>query len=187
MKKIQITLALILLASFSILFTSCHKARPLPKELNGKLYLSQNLWYQHPQKIYSIIYKTGTILPAGSEVHNIKVSKKAIYFKLADSAQQYRIIYQQRFSMIPAMQYADRLFTEKTLNEQLKGFTPAEKTFIKTGNPTKGLSKAAVLVGYGYPPPHRTTSIQNNVWRYWINRWQTRQLIFDSKGKLSSF
>jgi hypothetical protein len=187
MKKIKITLSLILLAVFSLMFTSCHKTRPLPKELNGKLYLSQNLWYQHPEKIYSVSYKTGAILPAGTEVHDVKVSRKAIYFKLADSNQQYRIIYQQKFSLIPAMQFAERLFTQKNLAELTKDFTPAEKQCIKTGSLTKGLSKAAVLIGYGYPPPHRTSSTQNNVWRYWINRFMTQQLIFNDKGKLTSF
>ncbi len=187
MKKIQIALSLLILTSFTVLFTSCHKAHPLPKELNGKLYLSQNLWYQHPQKIYSVGYKTGTILPAGTEVNTIKVSRKAIYFKQASSGQQYRILYQQKFSQLPATAYADRLFTHKTLPEQLKDFNPAEKTFIKTGTLTKDLSKAAVLVGYGYPPPHRTPSTENDVWRYWINRWQTQQLIFNKQGKLTSF
>lgn len=186
MKKIKIALSFILLASFCSLFTSCHKSRPLPKELNGKLYLSQNLWYEHPQRIYSVGYKTGAILPVGSEVHDVQVSKKAIYFKLIDSPQQYRIIYQQKFSLLPAMQYAERLFTAKTLPEQLKEFTPEEITFIKTGILTKGLSKAAVLVGYGYPPPHRS-STSSSLWRYWINRWMTQQLIFDDKEKLKSF
>jgi hypothetical protein len=187
MKNIKITLSVIILAVGGLIFTSCHKALPLPKAMNGKLYLSQNLWYQHPQKIYSVGYKSGTILPVGTEVTDIKVNRKAIFFKIANSPQQYRIIYQQKFSLLPAMQYADRLFTDKTLTEQLKAFTPAEKQFIKTGTLTKGLSKAAVLVGYGYPPPHRTPSIQSNLWRYWINRWQTQQLAFNAKGKLISF
>ena len=170
-----------------LMFTSCHKARPLPKEMNGKLYLSQNLWYEHPQKIYSVGYKAGAILPAGTEVNDIKVSRKAIYFKLADSAQQYRMLYQQKFSVLPAMQFADRLFTQKTLPELTKGFTPAERQFIKTGTLTKGLSKAAVLIGYGYPPAHRTPSTQGNLWRYWTNRWLTQQLAFNDKDKLISF
>jgi hypothetical protein len=52
----------------------------MSKELNGKLYTSQNLWFEHPERFYNVNYKTGTFIPAGSEVHDIKVNRKAIYF-----------------------------------------------------------------------------------------------------------
>lgn len=186
MQSIKITLSIVMLTGLSLLFTSCHRTIPTPTTLRGKLYLSQNMWYEHPAKLYSINYQTGAIMPAGTAIHDIKLRKKAIYFKLPDSDQQYRIIYQAKYSRMPVLQFAKRLFTHKNFQELTQNLTPAEVTFIKTGVLTKGLSKAAVLIGYGYPPAHRTI-LSSNSWTYWKNRFITQRLIFDDQGKLESF
>lgn len=41
------------------------------------------------------------------------------------------------------------------------------------GGVTKGTSKKAVIVALGYPPKHKTSTIESDQWRYWNGRHGT--------------
>ncbi len=53
-----------------------------------------------------------------------------------------------------------------------------EKELIKTGEIDLGMSKAAVLMAYGYPPGRQTASISEDVWFYWISRREKAKVYF---------
>jgi hypothetical protein len=98
------------------------------------------------------------------------------------------MIYRGKFQGgMPARSFVERLFTPKNLDELTKGFTAKEKEFVKDGILRTGISKKAVLVGYGYPPAHKTPTLDGNCWTYWRGRFSKQELTFDSKGMLISF
>ena len=41
-----------------------------------QLYTACNLWYEHPQRMWSTGYRKGAIIPAGTAIHNLTKSKK---------------------------------------------------------------------------------------------------------------
>src|SRR5262245_47076035 len=45
-----------------------------------RLYTAYNVWFESPQKVYSTNYQKGNILPAGSEVKDIKRSRGTLEF-----------------------------------------------------------------------------------------------------------
>jgi hypothetical protein len=47
------------------------------------------------------------------------------------------------------------------------------------------MTKPQVIMSLGYPPTHRTASIDMNTWTYWTNRWITYQVQFGEDGKVS--
>ena len=75
------------IALFTLMFTGCETlSRGSARNSSfGERYTSYNLWYEHPQKLYSINYKKGSIIPAGSKVTDINVGRSAITFKVVDT------------------------------------------------------------------------------------------------------
>ncbi len=45
------------------------------------------------------------------------------------------------------------------------------------------MSKEAVLVSYGPPPEHATPSLDNEKWKYWINKRKTKLVHFNVNNK----
>lgn len=60
----------------------------------------------------------------------------------------------------------------------LEQFTELERKAIRAGEVKAGMSKAAVIVAIGYPPKHRTASLESDSWRYWQNRFNTFVVVF---------
>ncbi|MDD5599619.1 MAG: hypothetical protein PHV82_16865 [Victivallaceae bacterium] len=181
--------SLVAVATFFCLFTSCksHKFGFPPPE-GKKLYISQNFWYEKPQKFYALNYKRGHMLPAGTEVTSIQYSKDEIRFFVPSLSHNFRMTYRDKYQGgMPPINFVERLFTTKNLEELTKGFTQKEKEFVRDGILRAGISKSAVLVGYGYPPAHQTPTLDGNRWIYWTSRLSRQELMFDDKGMLISF
>ena len=45
------------------------------------------------------------------------------------------------------------------------------------------MSKKAVLAAYGPPPEHETPTRDTNPWKYWTDRFRTKEVFFDKNGK----
>lgn len=65
----------------------------------------------------------------------------------------------------------------------MNGFNNVEAQAIRQGDLKNGMSKRAVLAAYGYPPAHATRSIEEDDWKYWVNRFKT-QIISFGNGRL---
>ena len=49
----------------------------------------------------------------------------------------------------------------------LHDLTEKERQYILIGRVLSGMSKKGVILALGYPPVHRTSSLNNPIWRYW--------------------
>ncbi len=165
----------------SLLF--CLSPALADRDAVGKtFYTTANIWYENPGKIYSTNYHRGAILPAGTMVTIQKVSRKEIRF--ADKiGLPFKIIFIKKHSRsgMNIWDYFDQYFS--AANPMRKGgpyekFTKKEKDNIQTGEITRGMSKPAVLMSYGYPPSHRTPSLKSDVWIYWISRFVKKSVYF---------
>lgn len=182
--------SLVTIAVSFCMLTSCKspKFNYMPPEEGKTLYISQNFWYEKPEKLYAINYKRGNFIPAGTEVASIQYSDEEINFFVPSMAMNFRMIYRAKFQGgMPPRSFVERLFTTKNLAELTKGFTKKEKEFVKNGVLRTGISKKAVLIGYGYPPAHQTPSLDSSRWFYWVNRFAKQELIFNDKGILISY
>jgi hypothetical protein len=75
------------------------------------------------------------------------------------------------------------MFTGKNFKKLTKGLSKEEINAINKGVLVLGMSKPAVIVAYGYPPEHKTTSLKNNTWYYWTNRFRSKAINFDKNGR----
>jgi hypothetical protein len=55
----------------------------------------------------------------------------------------------------------------------LSRFSDQERDLILRGEAGVGMSREAVIMALGYPPSHKTPSLEGEVWTYWRNRFST--------------
>ncbi len=173
------TLIMLLAVSLTLLFAAFAYAE---KDVAGKtFYTMANIWYEHPDKIYSTNYHRGAILPAGTKVTIKNVDPDEIKFT-DDKGLDYKIVFVKKHHPdTTAWDYFDRYFSESNpmgAGAASQKFTESEKKSIEAGVIKEGMSKAAVLMAYGYPPGIKTPSLKSDIWVYMENRFVTRSVKF---------
>lgn len=154
------------------------------------LYTAYNMWYELPGRMWTVNYKRGTLLPAGTKVRDVKISAADelpfpfIRFKRLDSDQEYRVYYRSKFHPGKSIEaIRDRMFTNKDFASQSQNLTAIEINAIRRGVLVPGMSKAAVILSYGIPPQHHTPQLSSNVWRYWTSRLISKNICFDANER----
>ena len=157
----------------------------------AKLYTAYNIWKINRLLLQRCInYKYGyNIIPAGTAVRLAKIGedrdrRTVIKFVTAKDNHEYNIYFVSDFHPGKTIEdYLGYMFTTKTFEELTAGMTETEIEGIKKGIVLNGMSKEAVLVCYGYPPEHRTQSLDSNVWVYWKNKLTSFDVCFDKDGR----
>lgn len=153
-------------------------------------YTAYNIWRLKSWHMRCINYKYGNdFIPAGTEVSDIGITKDAtgaerISFMTTGDKRKYNIYFTKRWHPGQTIEdYINYMFTAKTFEELTAGMSDREISAIKSGTIVDGMSKEAVLVAYGRPPEHRTTSLQRGIWHYWRNRFKNFEICFDKEDR----
>jgi hypothetical protein len=160
--------------------------------LNGQFrYTCCNIRYEKSE-ITDVNYQQGAIIPFGTRVQIIEVKKNAVKF-LPVGHPEITLVYRHGRKVYPFEQYLDRIFLvdqptlaasapASTSKSKKKAAPPAAAKFerqIREGQVEPGMTKAEVLMALGYPPAHRTPSLESPIWTYWRNRWDVFMVYFD--------
>ena len=163
---------------------------------DGPLFTAYNIWYELGKEnaLWCINYKRGQMIPAGTEVTDVKIVEAesgrflggdnvAISFRIAESGQEFLVNFKQAFHPdLTIDDYMDKMFTSKDFNELTAGMSSYEIKAIQEGKVKVNMSKDAILVSYGFPPEHRTPSLKEDVWLYWMTRFETKAINFNEEG-----
>lgn len=153
----------------------------------GKTYYTKvNIWYENPRRILSTNYHRGGRIPAGTEVKILNYGDGRITFFDTGTGVM-TLWHARRHSRITLQSLFDRHFSEENVRADGGKFdklTEEEKTNIEAGTIANGMSKEAVLMAYGYPPSHRTPSLEMDSWIYWVGTRTTKIVNFNSEGKV---
>ncbi|MBN1407100.1 MAG: hypothetical protein JW956_04900 [Calditrichaceae bacterium] len=163
---------------------------------DGPLYTAYNIWYELGKEnaLWCINYKRGEMIPAGTEVTDVKIveaesgrflggEEKAISFRTVNTGKEFLVNFKPAFHPdLTIDDYMDKMFTSKDFDELTEGMSQYEIDAIKEGKAKVRMSKESILVSFGYPPEHRTPDIEKNVWLYWMTRFETKDIHFDENG-----
>ena len=150
-----------------------------------KLYTAYNIWFEQPTKVYSTNYEKGNILPAGSEVKDVKRSKDKLEFTDVTLDLRFTFDFVDRHHPgLTGEQWMARLLTTRDFAALSQGLTSDEIKAIRAGEVKAGMSKKAVLLAAGYPPEVGTASTKLDTWKYWRHRFGNYLVRF-SDGKVS--
>ena len=160
--------------------------------LNGQFrYTCCNIRYEK-NEITDVNYQMGGIIPYGTRVQIIEVKKNAVKF-LPEGHPEMTLVYRHGRKVYPFEQYVDRIFLTEpprlsaapVASSKKKGAKAAASSAnkfekqIQQGIVEPGMTKQDVLLALGYPPAHRTPSIEQPIWTYWRNRWDVFMVYFD--------
>jgi len=163
--------------------------------LNGQVrYTCCNIRYEKPD-ISDVNYQQGAIIPYGTRVQIIEVRNNEVKF-LPVGHPEMTLAYKHGRKVYPFEQYLDRIFltdppklaaapvaaSKSSKSSKKKTSAPAASKFekqIEQGLVEPGMTKAQVLMALGYPPAHRTPSLEQPIWTYWRNRWDVFMVYFD--------
>ena len=168
------------------------------EQVSGKFfYTAANIWVDSRSKIESTNYHKGDILLIGTRVKIKEVFDGSTsaseplgtqqfdrFIRFDDeTGQSYKLLFMPRHSKsgMTVWDLFKQYFAEN--NPKAKGgafasLTAEEQKSVMAGEITVGMSKTAVLMAYGYPPSHKTSSLLLDKWTYWEKRSKIRTIYF---------
>lgn len=152
----------------------------------GARYLKVNIHCQHGSGGAKASYANWTepaaghfIMPVGSEVE-IKHQRSGFQITEVQTKKEVFFEYSEKDMRMTPDEYIDVISSPQPVS--LKGFSSLDKKGIKDGTVHKGMSKKGVMAALGYPAAHFTSSLDQNAWIYWRNRWRKLTVEFDGRG-----
>ena len=169
-----------------IVLASCATSVP-PEELqqwqSRSLYTCCNIHYENPAKISDANYFVGSTLPFGSPAVVRSMTNKSITF--SSGAQSFTITHDYGTNEA-IQQFAAKLFVDVDPRRRFETFSPTVRNAITDGRVEVGMNRDQVLMSIGYPPTHRTATLDMTTWTYWYNRWFSYQVQFNGEGVVTA-
>ncbi len=124
------------------------------------------------------------IIPAGSKVTVLKKNRKLFRFRVEKDSKVVNFQYHQPRMGMSIGEYIEKITSSKPVS--LSRFSSKDKKGIAAGKAYVGMSKKGVMAALGYPPTHRTPSLDASSWIYWANRFRTIGVDFDNNGRVKA-
>jgi hypothetical protein len=183
LRRYLLIMALALIGPFTALHSenSIHAEYAKKKIAPGDTLCTQFSFFKEGGVFSDFVYRTtnyrlGILVPVNTSVRLIRRDDDSIELRLPDGS-ELKIQNIEEYSG----ETIDGIFN-RTLRPQpvdLSVFTQEERGAIYAGEVEVGMTRAAVLIALGYPPKHKTPSLQGNQWRYWKSRTDTFLVIFE--------
>jgi uncharacterized protein YcfL len=139
------------------------------------VYTQRNLWFQ--EGVHETTnYHVSTMVPVNSRVTITETTSELIVIKTSDGT-DYTIVNIPEYTKEDIKAIYERYFGDTKVD--LSRFSAQQRRAIEKGMIKEGMSKEALLVARGYPPAHKTPSLDRNQWRYWKSAHNSRVVFFD--------
>lgn len=186
---------LVLTAIIALAAVAISNGRPAPAEAETR-YLKNNIHYQgRPDRGGRIVYRASyanyvdpgvghEILPVNSEVDISVTSRtfrgRSLVIVDVKSGRTIHFEYNERNMRLPMLEYIDLISSTK--KSSLSKLSAKDSKGVKDGKAYIGMTKNGIRMALGYPAKHRTPSLENYEWVYWIDRFRTQLIRFNNKG-----
>lgn len=175
-----------MLFSFGCVRQTINAKNVIGAEPEDAIYTAYNIFYNDPLDVPSINFLDGKLLPAGTRVEILETAyyeedrKDLIRFKEFRTGREFRIFHHKRWrdkEDSPHRLIKD-LFTTVPFETLVKDFDPEIVEKIRKGEVCIGMTREQVIMAWGPPATHRTTSKENTTWMYWRAPDKTVRVIF---------
>jgi len=156
-----------------------------------KIYTAHNLWFTDPEKIESINYRKGEVIPFGTEVEVLSAildnysDDEKIVFKTVPEGKTYTIINRKKWRAKNESihTFLGQYFTTRTPEELCAGRSPELLKAMREGRIEIGMTRDDVVMTLGYPARHRNPIYEQDTWIFWIAPAESERIIFKN-GKV---
>jgi hypothetical protein len=148
------------------------------------LYTCCNIHYEGAS-VSDANYLVGSTLPFGTQASVLKMTGNSI--TIHAGATDLTLGHSYGSAQESAEQYFNKVLVPTDPHSVFATYPKDVQTAIENSHVEVGMTKPQVLLSLGYPPTHRTASIDLNTWTYWYNRWLTYEVHFGDNGKVVGF
>jgi len=157
---------------------------------NDVKYLRNNIHVQeHKNEEYRASYANWTnpgkghiIIPVNTPV-KIGNFRRGFTLVTQDSRKTILFEYDESRMGMTEDKYIDLITSAQPI--KIDDFSETDREGIKDGKVRVGMTKDGVRIALGYPATHKTSSLNENTWIYWTNRFKSFKVEFDEKGKVT--
>jgi len=139
-------------------------------ETNQIYYTKHNFMYERGRHL-TTNYWRGSLVPVNSQVELITLTPKKLV--LIYQGQEIEIRNVAKHTKTTTAVIADRLLSRSPVNPTGKFAKEA-----RFGELRLGMTKNEVIMTRGYPPAHKTFSLETDKWVYWSSRFVQHTLVF---------
>jgi hypothetical protein len=172
----------------SILLASCAMLSVAPDVLTQwqgrRLYTCCNIRYEDPTDIVDANYARGSILPFGSPAAVTAMTGKSVTFRSGST--NFTVTQSYGTAQETSQQYFAKILVDTDPHTRFASYSPSVQAAITDARVERGMTREQVIMSLGYPPTHRTPSIDAPLWVYWYNRWVTFNVQFGADGLVST-
>lgn len=113
-------------------------------------------------------YWKGELTPINTKVKLVYMKAKTIHLQVIDTGAKIKVSNVPDYTKKDLGTIARNLLTRTPVPIEQFGETMA--THIRSGALARGMTREQVVMTRGYPPGHRTPSLDNDIWLFWYNR-----------------
>lgn len=153
---------------------------PIEPKKGETYYTRHNLWHQNGVS-FGTNYAAGDLVPINSRVKVLAIGRKELIFRVEEGD---RVILRNipKYTKRTVKEIAANLLSPTPIAYDALGEQLARD--IRFGILSRGMTKEQVIMARGYPPQHKTPSLEFDRWVYWSSRMVQRALLFEN-GTLS--
>jgi hypothetical protein len=110
-----------------------------------------------------------TVIPMCTPVRLVQAKGRRIVFEANGQRYRYTI---HRSSRIDLMTHLNRTFASPC--PDIRAMTAIDQQGVQAAQPYVGMSRQAVVFALGYPPDHKTATLEQSPWTYWGQRGEVQ-------------
>lgn len=158
---------------------SCSRRTRYTIEGSSQVLLLTNL---HPDEargglLYSVNYIRDGLIPVCTPVNMDVITDRELRFTVPATGRQHRYLFHAGSMRGETVeQHVAKYFG--TSCPDVRSLPAIDQQGIQEGRLYYGMSKQGVIVAIGYPPVHRTPSLDGDTWTYWHTRMGTFRVHF---------
>ena len=156
------------------------------KEKKDIRWASSNVFTDKGEEISWVNYLRGPVIPFGTKIEVLDIDDDEVEFKVVNNGKEYSFTNEESRSGYPAKDLFKRVFSKTNPKSKLKALKKKEQRRVKGAKVKTGMSREAVLMAVGPPPPHATPSLESDEWTYWKTRYTKMLVTFDDDGNVES-
>lgn len=129
-------------------------------------------------RLYATNYQQAGLIPFCSRVFISEADDEVIKFENLDTKREYHYYY-HKSAVVDFDKHLLKVFGKECDKNKVTKMSDIDQTGIEEGIAKVGMTKDGVILAMGYPPMHRTPSLESNRWLYWKNRFGRLRVEFE--------
>jgi hypothetical protein len=142
----------------------------------GEQYYTRHCFMHEKSVSMATNYWRGTLVPINTRVVLVALDDDKIKLRVVDSGQVIKIENVLKFTKRDTATIAKNLLTRTPV--PIERFDADTAAAIKAGKLKLGMTKEQVVMTRGYPPGHKTASLDLDSWKYWPSRLVMETVVF---------